>query len=377
MRALCCLAIGSFLLGSCGKEPSGEAATMSAVRSAPTGISVTARLLDERAEILADRDVAVFVGATGLVVPPPAPFSGRLHSDAQGRVQIVAPQSMAGRRLQLVLTLEGDPERRCWTGSVSTNYAATELSIHDVTLRPPVLEPVPPAIRKLDDDALEKRLLRVLAMSKKGEFETALDWEFREAAMRGGERWLKFLETALEGIRGREGRVGYEMPCDDGAWIPVLSALRLAQGRPLIAKVIVHPEDCDGRPRHVLQRVRYEVMNLDETEWIMPKDDPLSVLFEVTQLDGTPAERRSWPETHWTGSHVSSLNRVAPGTTTRRFPTDEWWEADLSEQYVLTPGDWLVRLRVAADGSIWGGSAPATCLVFDSDPFVVRIHKRE
>jgi hypothetical protein len=201
MRALCCLAIGSFLLGSCGKEPSGEAATMSAVRSAPTGISVTARLLDERAEILADRDVAVFVGATGLVVPPPAPFSGRLHSDAQGRVQIVAPKSMAGRRLQLVLTLEGDPERRCWTGSVSTNYAATELSIHDVTLRPPVLEPVPPAIRKLDDDALEKRLLRALAMSKKGEFETALDWELREAAMRGGERWLKFLETALEGIR--------------------------------------------------------------------------------------------------------------------------------------------------------------------------------
>ncbi|MCY3002313.1 MAG: hypothetical protein NTV21_10965 [Planctomycetota bacterium] len=350
---------------------------MSAVRSAPTGISITARLLDERAEILAERDVAVFVGATGLVVPPPAPFSGRLRSDAQGRVQIVAPKSMAGRRLQLVLTLEGDPERRCWTGSVLTNYSATELSIHDVTLRPPVLQPAPPAIRALDDDALEKRLRQSLAKSKEGDIESPLEWEFHEAGLRGGERWLKFLETALEDIRNREGRVGHEMPCDEGAWSSLLPALRLAQGRPLIAKVIVHPEDCDGQPRNVLQRVRYEVMNLDETEWIMPKDDPLSVLFEVTQLDGTPAERRAWPETWWTGSHVSSLNRVAPGTTTRRFPMDEWWEADLSEQYVLTPGDWLVRLRVAADGSIWGGSTLATCLVFDSDPFVVRIHREQ
>ena len=373
MRPTWHLAVGLLLCAACEREPETPALARSSVTPVAGKIAVEARVLDESGAPLAERDLAVFIAASGLVPPRLDPFVGSARTDEEGRVMLAAPASMARHTLQLVLTLEGDPERRFWTGSAPTETGKALVSVGDVTLRPPSTQLPPDRIRELDDDELERRLLRSFALwFRENTFESnELEWLLREAGLREGERWLKFLRAAKEEVSRRTDR-----PQDEHGWIPTLSALRLVEGRPLFAKVIVHPEDCDGRPRHVLQSIRYEVMNLDSTEWISPTDSPASVLFEVTDLEGRPAERRAWPIPSPTLVWSNEVTAIPPGSTSRHVLESDWWTEDLSAQFVLGPGDWIVRLRAAADGSIYGTSGIVYCPVLDSDPFIVRIHPK-
>lgn len=372
MRPAWHLAVGLLLFAACDREPETPALARSSVTPVAGKIAVVARVLDESGAPLAERDLAVFIAASGLVPPRLDPLVGSARTDAGGRVLLAAPASMAGQTLQLVLTLEGDPERRCWTGSAPTETGKALVSVGDVTLRPPSIQQPPDRIRKLDDDELERLLLKSFALwFDKSGVEDEFDWQLREAALRGGDRWLRLLRDHLHIAHRKLHR-----PEEDDAWTQTLATLRLGQGRPLIAKVIVHPEDCDGKPRHALHEVRYEVMNLDATEWISPTDNPDSVLFEVTDLEGQPAERANWPYFHRSGNWVSEQWTFPPGATQRDLDHENWWTADLSRQFVLGPGEWIVRLRVAPNGDIGGKEGIVCPVVFDSDPFIVRIHAK-
>lgn len=369
MRANWVIFAGVLLCAACGSESTPAGAGVVAM---PGKLAVGMRVIDENGAALAERELAVFVGASGLVPPRLDPFVGSARTDAEGRVTLAVPASMAGHTLQLVLTLEGDSERRCWTGSAPTESGRAQVEVGDVTLRSPSIQLPPEKIRKLVDDELEKRLLRSFALwfDKKG-VEGDLEWQLREAALRGGDRWSRFLRDRLHTAHRRLHR-----PEEDDAWTQTLSAWRLAQGRPLIAKVILHPEDSDGKPRRALDEVRYEVMNLDTTEWISPTDNPDSVLFEVTDLEGQPAERANWPYFHRSGNWISEQWTFPPGATQRDVDSENWWTADFSRQFVLGPGEWIVRLRVAPHGDIGGKEGIVCPVVFDSDPFIVRIHAK-
>lgn len=334
---------------------------------------IEARLLDMTGASLADQTLTVCIGASGLDSQRIPPQHSSVRTDARGRVTFRAPSSMAGLTLQMSLTLEGDPQRRCWLGSATTTAAQAPLQLGELTLRP-ARTPTPSEsvrnVHNLDDDHLERLLLECFDRhtGKRRGSACPLGALLLEASRRGGERWIGFLEA-----RRSEMRASSSLPADfGGTWITLLTALRLAQGRPIVAKVVVHPDDCDGTPRASFEDVRFEVINLDSEERIELMDWVQIGRFEVSDAQGRPA-RRAQP-IHRTWNVPVRMIDLPPGATSRQVE-GHWWRADLKDDYILGEGDWTVTLLYSPIGEFDPVDGTTDSPVFESEPFVVRIRK--
>ncbi|MCY3003708.1 MAG: hypothetical protein NTV21_18070 [Planctomycetota bacterium] len=333
----------------------------------PKPRSVVAQLVDRNREPLRDGKVHLDI-CSHLRTANRSSSSNRGYrkqADADGRLEFNIPSEESGA-VELGFSVEGVGE---WNGLVPKLADGERLDLGAL-----VLVPIgdPQYLGSLDDDALERELLRIETLAKvTSSAWSALEGLAIEAARRGGERWSSFFRRRLDDHRAAEREDRYsDQTLPDLSWFVLL---RRAQRRPDPCRLEVHPDDLKRASFTSPVRLRAAVRNVDpEESFETGTDGCWNVLaeFEPNGAGVRPARRSDPP---MRGGPAERF-QLRPGEHSAEKFDSGWWDIDLSWQFEVPEGDWLLRLAYSPTIGFDYMTSPVVVKVA-AEPFVLRVRE--
>lgn len=373
MRSGWLLGVGLFLCGSCDRAPE-PADPPTSARSQNTALQAVLTDLASQPLPSCDVNYSCFArkGGEGGAIQ----HAGTTRTDSRAHVQIEIPAEFVGLAVQVGFTVaRGEASLRCLR-SISLIDGECFVDLGRLALADE-REPRMPQAEELDDDALERRARDAVETwlgKSQSELEELLP-VVREISRRGGARWVGVLAGLMDDLRER--RDDDELAAPDFGQLELLLLLARgeAEGGPPLARVLVHPDECDGKPRESFAMLEFEVANLRSELPLAFQPGVNRACVVVHDSAGSPVPRKSAGTI--TDGGMWETHPVDRSDTTRFKGLLDWWPAFVEPQYELGEGDWTVRVLYAPFHNIVGRPLVEAWPILESDPFVVRIRKNE